>query len=87
MTNTTAQRVNIMNILVNGDAGCVASMVVKSKTSFPDLFPFDAQVAVVFDRRSMKIFATFDAVCKRFLASLPLADLGVIIAISLLASA
>ena len=76
-----------MNIKVNGDADYMASIVVKSRSMFPDLVQFSEQVAVVFDRRSLKIFATFGAVCKRFLASLPLGDLGVVIAISLLASA
>ena len=76
-----------MNIKVNGDTDSMASIMVKSRSIFPDLFPLEAHVLVVSERHAMLMFDRFSAVCKKSLASLPLGDLGVIIAIFALANA
>ena len=76
-----------MSSLVKGDADYVASIVVKSRSIFPDLVPFADRVEVVSKRRSSQVFATFGVGCEKVLASLPLGNLSVIFAIFYCASA
>lgn len=75
----------MMNNPVKSDAN-FASSVVKSSVNFPELFPCQEQVALVSNRRVAQKFDDLGFVCKKYLASLPLGDLILILVLAVFLS-
>lgn len=70
----------------NGGASVVC-VVVKSRSVFPDLLPFETEVFLPSQSRAKLAFAKFGASCRKGLASLPQFDLCMAFGLLVLASA
>ena len=65
----------------------VMCFVVKSRSEFPDLLPFESPKFFISQRRAKAALAGFGASCSEALASLPQFELFVFVAMVILASA
>ena len=75
--------------MLNVTSNCGASVVcvaVKSASVFPDLVPFTIESVFPSHRRAKPILGLFGASCKEVLASLPLFDLCLFIAMLVFAN-
>ena len=67
-------------IVMTASAACGVCVGVKSRPVFPDLLPYETIVDLASHRRVSLALAKFGASCREVLASLPLFELSVIVA-------